>query len=394
MLSNRQLFYQHLAQTSLEPLAIEIEKAQGCYLYGVDGKKYLDLISGVSVSNIGHGHPTVIDAIKKQFDNHLHLTVYGEYIQSSQVQLAKLLASVLPKQLQSSYFVNSGSEAVEGALKLAKRFTNRTEIIAFHNAYHGSTHGALSVMGNETLKNKFRPLLPDIRFIFLNNLDALKNITSRTAAVIIEPIQGEAGIKIATKEFLKALSKRCEEVGALLIFDEIQTGFGRTGKLFCFEHYNITPDILVLAKAMGGGMPIGAFIASQEIMQSLAKDPALGHITTFGGHPVCCAAALANLQVLMESNLINEVQEKEKLFLKLLKHPSIKSIRSKGLLIAIEFKNSEINQKIIHKCISNGVIVDWFLFNSQSMRIAPPLIITEKEIKTACKAILDAIKSI
>ena len=391
MLTQRQLFFNHLAQTSETPLALEIEKAEGIYLTDVSGKRYMDLISGISVSNVGHRHPKVLAAIHQQLEKYMHLMVYGEFIQSPQVQLAKLLSDHLPENLSSVYFVNSGSEAIEGAMKLAKRFTGRTEIISFKNAYHGSTHGSLSIMGNEEFKNAFRPLLPDIRHIEYNNIIDLKHITTYTACVIIETIQGEAGAIIPQNDFLKLLKKRCNEVGALLVADEIQCGFGRTGKLFAFEHYDFIPDILCLAKGMGGGMPIGAFISSKEIMDSLTNNPHLGHITTFGGHPVSCAASAATLTVLLEEKLIEQVKNKEKLFRSLLKHPKIKSINGKGLLLAVVFESYEQNKKIIDKCIGKGVITDWFLFNSHSMRIAPPLTITEEEITTACQIILDCI---
>jgi acetylornithine/succinyldiaminopimelate/putrescine aminotransferase len=391
MLTQRQLFFNHLAQTSETPLALEIEKAEGIYLIDVSGKRYMDLISGISVSNVGHRHPKVLAAIHHQLEKYMHLMVYGEFIQSPQVQLAKLLSDNLPENLSSVYFVNSGSEAIEGAMKLAKRFTGRTEIISFKNAYHGSTHGSLSIMGNEEFKNAFRPLLPDIRQIEYNKINDLKQITTHTACVIIETIQGEAGAIIPQNDFLKLLKKRCNEVGALLVADEIQCGFGRTGKLFAFEHYNFIPDILCLAKGMGGGMPIGAFISSKEIMHSLTNNPHLGHITTFGGHPVSCAASAATLTVLLEEKLIELVETKEKLFRSLLKHSRIKSINGKGLLLAVEFESYELNKKIIDKCIEKGVITDWFLFNSHSMRIAPPLTITEEEITAACEIILECI---
>jgi len=391
MLTQRQLFLNHLAQTSETPLALEIEKAEGVYLKDTSGKQYIDLISGISVSNVGHRHPKVVSAIKDQLDKYMHLMVYGEYIQSPQVQLAKRLSEYLPKNLSSVYFVNSGTEAIEGAMKLSKRFTGRTEIISFKNAYHGSTQGSLSIMGSEEFKNAFRPLLPDTKQIEFNNVDDLKQITSRTACVVVETIQGEAGAIIPQSDFLKKLSTRCKETGALLIADEIQCGFGRTGKLFAFEHYNFVPDILCLAKGMGGGMPIGAFISSSKIMSTLTNNPILGHITTFGGHPVCCAASLATLNVLLEEKLVEKVEAKEKLFRKLLKHPKIKSVHGKGLLLAVEFESYEQNKKIIDKCIEKGVIVDWFLFNTHSMRIAPPLTITEEEIRFSCEVILKSV---
>jgi acetylornithine/N-succinyldiaminopimelate aminotransferase len=391
MLTQRQLFINHLAQTSETPLSLEIERAEGVYLMDTSGKRYLDLISGISVSNIGHRHPVVIRAIHDQLEKYMHLMVYGEYIQGPQVKLSKLLAELLPTNLSSVYFVNSGSEAIEGAMKLAKRFTGRTEIISFKNAYHGSTQGSLSIMGNEEFKNAFRPLLPDTKQIEFNNFSQLAQITERTACVFVEPIQGEAGAVVSQGDFLKQLRQRCNVTGTLLIADEIQTGFGRTGKLFAFEHYEFIPDILCVAKGMGGGMPIGAFIASKKIMSSLSTNPILGHITTFGGHPVCCAASYATIQVLMGEHLIEAVAEKEELFRKLLVHPKIKSIHGKGLLLSIEFDSYDQNKIIIDNCIANGVITDWFLFNSHSMRIAPPLSITIDQITEACEVILKSI---
>lgn len=391
MLSQRQLFLNHVAQTSETPLALEIEKAEGIYLYDVSGKKYMDLISGISVSNIGHRHPAVLDAVKQQLDKYMHLMVYGEYIQSPQVKLATRLSEVLPQNLNAVYFVNSGSEAIEGAMKLAKRATGRTEIISFKNAYHGSTQGSLSIMGNEEFKNAFRPLLPDTKQIEYNNIDQLKEITTRTACVVVETIQGEAGAVLPQNDFLKKLSERCKATGTLLVADEIQCGFGRTGKMFAFEHYEFVPDILCIAKGMGGGMPIGAFVSSKEIMHTLTHDPVLGHITTFGGHPVSCAAALATLNVITGEKLYEQVQAKEQLFRKLLVHPKIKNINGKGLLLSVEFDSYEQNKAIIDKCIENGVITDWFLFNAHSMRIAPPLTITNKEIEQACEVILKSL---
>ena len=394
MPTERELFYQHLAQTTPFPLALEIARAEGIYLYGKDGKKYMDLISGIAVSNVGHCNPEVVKAIKEQSEKYLHLMVYGEFVQNPQVELATLLCSLLPENLNSVYFTNSGAEAIEGAMKLAKRHTGRTEIIAFKDAYHGSTQGALSVMGNEKLKQAFRPLLPDCLTLTLSEGEetALKTITKKTACVIIETIQGEAGIREFNKEFLQSLRKRCEEVGALLILDEIQCAFGRTGSLFAFEHYGIEPDILCLAKSLGGGMPLGAFISSKEIMQSMSNNPMLGHITTFGGHPVCCAAGLAALKFLLrEKHLMDEAFQKGELIKELLSHPAIKEVRGKGLMLAVQFKNFETNKKIIDRCIQQGVITDWFLFCDDAMRIAPPLIITEKELKSACQVILECI---
>lgn len=392
MQSQRSLFLEHVAQTSDFPLCLEIEKAKGMYMYDVDSKKYMDLISGISVSNIGHRHPNVINAVKEQLEKYTYLMVYGEFIQSPQVKLAQLLTQHLPSSLSSCYFVNSGSEANEGAMKLAKRYTGRKEIISFKNAYHGSTQGCLSIIGSDEFKKPFEPLLPNIIQIEFNNENDLASITTQTACVIVEPIMGEAGVVAPKNDFLLKLRKKCTETGTLLIFDEIQTGFGRTGKLFAFEHFNVIPDILTLAKAMGGGFPIGAFISSIEIMSSLKTNPILGHITTFGGHPISCAAAFANLQTLLtEKELILSVQKKEQLFIELLKHPKIKAIRTFGLLIAVEFDSFETNKTIIDNCIANGLLTDWFLFNDKSMRIAPPLIITEEEIKLACKIILSSI---
>ena len=392
MQSQRSLFLEHVAQTSDFPLCLEIEKAEGMYMYDVDGKKYMDLISGISVSNLGHCHSNVINAVKEQLEKYTYLMVYGEFVQSPQVKLAQLLTQQLPSSLSSCYFVNSGSEANEGAMKLAKRYTGRKEIISFKNAYHGSTQGCLSIIGNDEFKKPFEPLLPNITQLEFNNENDLAAITTETACVIVEPIMGEAGVVAPKNDFLLKLRKKCTETGALLIFDEIQTGFGRTGKLFAFEHFNLIPDIITLAKAMGGGFPIGAFISSKEIMSSLKTNPILGHITTFGGHPISCAAAYANLQTLLtEKELISAVSKKEQLFVDLLKHPKIKAIRTFGLLIAVEFDSFETNKAIIDNCIANGLLTDWFLFNDKSMRIAPPLIITEEEIKLACKVILEAI---
>jgi acetylornithine/N-succinyldiaminopimelate aminotransferase len=388
MITNRQLFQQYLAQTSNAPLSLEIVKADGVYLYDADGKEYIDLVSGISVSNVGHRHPKVIKAITDQLDKYMHLMVYGEYIQSPQVLLAEKLIENLPASLNNVYFVNSGSEAIEGALKLAKKYTNRAEIIAFNNAYHGSSHGALSIMGNEEFKNPFRPLLPDVTSIEFNNIKQLNKITEKTACVVAETIQGEAGVIVPEKDFLIKLRKKCSETGTILILDEIQTGFGRTGRLFAFEQYDVVPDIFTIAKGMGGGMPIGAFVSSREIMNCLSEDPSLGHITTFGGHPVCCAAALASLKVIIENNLPTAAVKKEMLFRKYLKHKEIKNIRGKGLLLAIEWSENIENKEIIKRCINKGIITDWFLFNDQLMRLAPPLIISEAEIKRACETII------
>jgi acetylornithine/succinyldiaminopimelate/putrescine aminotransferase len=394
LLTNRQIFLNHIAQTSDAPLMLEIEKAVGIHLYDVNGKKYIDLISGISVSNIGHCHPKVVEAIKNQTEKFMHLMVYGEYIHYPQIAFAKLLTDQLPQKLNTVYFVNSGAEATEGAMKLAKRYTSRSEIIYFQNSYHGSTQGALSVMGDEGFKNAFRPLLPDTRMIRYGSEEDLNFITSKTAAIIIEPVQSESGVTTVSKEYFKNLRNKCNETGTLLILDEIQTGFGRTGTLFCFEQYGFVPDILLLAKGMGGGMPIGTFISSGEIMSSFKSNPALGHITTFGGHPVTCAAGKAALEVFLETKIYETVSSKEKLFLEKLKHPAIKKIRSKGLLIALEFDSFETNKKIIDACIENGIITDWFLFAPHCMRIAPPLIITEDEIISSCNIILQSIEKV
>jgi acetylornithine/N-succinyldiaminopimelate aminotransferase len=390
-LSQKQLFLQHVAQTSPAPLALEIVSANGIYLNDVSGKQYIDLISGISVSNIGHCHPEVVEAVKKQAETFMHLMVYGEYVHSPQVNLAKALTDLLPANLNAVYFVNSGTEATEGALKLAKRFTGRSEIISFKNAYHGSTHGALSVMGSEDFKTSFRPLLPDVKTIEFNNVNDLQHITHKTACVIIEPVQGEAGVVAANQSFLKKLRERCTETETLLIFDEIQTGFGRTGSLFAFEQYQVIPDILLLAKGMGGGMPIGAFVSSKEIMDSLTNNPVLGHITTFGGHPVCCAAALANLNVIVKNKLYLRAKEIESLIKQKIKHPKIKEVRVQGAIAAIDFDDEALNMQTISKCVEAGVITDWFLFNTQSMRLAPPLIITDEEFTKACDTILACI---
>ncbi len=395
MLTDRQLFLNNLAQTSDSPLALEIVKAEGVYLFDAYGKKYIDLISGISVSNTGHRHPAVVKAIKDQVDKYLHLMVYGEYIQSPQVKLAGALADLLPEKLNNCYFVNSGSEAVEGALKLAKRFTGRKKIVAYNHAYHGSTHGSLSIIGDKIYQIPFEPLLPGVEHIEFNSIDDLKVITTETACVIIEPVQGEAGIIVATQEFMTALRNRCDETGALLIFDEIQTGMGRTGTMFAFEKYNIIPDILLLAKGLGGGMPIGAFISSREIMQTLTVNPVLGHITTFGGHPVSCAAALASLGVIMDEKLAEGVQSKSDLFIQLLsKSLFISEIRVAGLMIALQLDNYAHVKRVIDRCIEQGLIIDWFLFNDSSIRIAPPLTINEEQIREACQVILKALDGI
>ncbi|QNN40715.1 aspartate aminotransferase family protein [Pedobacter roseus] len=388
MLTQRQLFLQHNAQTSPEPLMLEFVRAKGVYIYDSADKKHLDLIAGIGVSNVGHCHPAVVKAIKEQAETYMHLMVYGEYVQSPQVNFAKALADILPPGLSCTYFLNSGTEAVEGAMKLAKRYTGRKGFIACKNAYHGSTQGAESLMESDFYSSGYGPFLPHVSFIEHNNIADLEKITTEIAAVFIEPIQGEAGIRVADLSYMQALRAKCNETGTLLIFDEIQSGFGRSGKMFAFEHYNVIPDVLLLAKGIGGGMPIGAFISSREIMSVLSHTPILGHMTTFGGHPVCCAAGLATLRTLVDHHIVDEVEEKGQLFKQLLKHPAIKEIRGKGLMLAVEFENFETNKKIIDACILDGVLSDWFLHCSNSMRIAPPLIITKEEIEEACAIIL------
>ncbi len=386
------IFLKNIAQTTGSPFMLDIERAEGLYLYSPSGKRYMDLISGIAVSNIGHRHPRVVQAVKDQVDRHFHVMVYGEFVQSSSNLLAHRLTSLLPRNLNCCYFTNSGTEANEGALKLAKRVTGRTELISFRGSYHGSTHGSLSVSGNEYKKFAFRPLLPDVRFLKFNNPDDLKKITAKTAAVIIEPIQGDAGVRIPDVSFMKALRERCDETGALLIFDEIQTGMGRTGKLFAFEHFGVVPDILTSAKALGGGLPLGAFIASYEMMQSLTHDPMLGHITTFGGNPVSCAAAFATLDVIEE--VLPEAEKKGRLFESLLHHPRVKEIRRKGLMFAIEFESPDEVYQIVQLGIKKGIICFWFLSNPNSFRIAPPLTITEDEIREACRLIQECFDSL
>ncbi len=387
-MNNRQLFLQYVAQTSDAPMALEIVKAKGMYMWDAGGKQYLDLIAGISVCNIGHCHPAVVKAIGEQAETYMHLLVYGEFVQSPQVAYAKYLTDHLPAALNSVYFTNSGSEATEGAMKLAKRHTGRTEIIAFKNSYHGSTQGSLSIIGDEYWRNAFRPLLPDVQHLQHNSMDMLGSITERTACVIAETIQAEGGVLAPQKEWLQALRRRCTETGALLVLDEIQCGFGRNGTLWAFEQYGVIPDILLLGKALGGGMPLGAFIAGREVMWSLTNQPVLGHITTFGGHPVACAAGLAGMKALIEENMMAGIPGKEKLFLELLKHPNIKAVRSRGLMLALELEDFPAVQKVIAHCIANGVITDWFLFAANCIRIVPPLIISEEEIRKACGVLL------
>lgn len=394
MLTQRQLFLQHLAQTSDAPLALEIEKAEGVYLYDVAGKKYIDLISGIGVSALGHCHPKIVEAIKAQAAKYAHTLVYGEFIQSPQVQLAKYLTDLLPSVLSSVYFTNSGTEATEGAMKLAKRFTGKSEIISCYHSYHGSTQGALSINGDEYYKSAYRPLLPDTRQIRYNNFDDIKLITKKTAAIFLEPVQAEAGVIVPDKNYLQAVRERCDDTGTLLVFDEIQTGCGRTGNLFRFQSVNVVPDILLTGKAFGGGLPLAAFISSNEIMQVLQNNPVLGHITTFGGNAVCCAAGLASLKEIEEHKLYEAAEAKAQLFLQLLQHKAIQKINHCGLMMAVHLDNFDNLRKVIHECLENGLVTDWFLFASNCLRIAPPLMITEDEIHVSCAIINNALEKV
>jgi acetylornithine/succinyldiaminopimelate/putrescine aminotransferase len=383
-----------MGQTSPAPMLLEIIRAEGVFMYGPSGEKYIDLVSGVSVSNTGHCHPQVVKAVREQTEAYMHLMVYGEMVQSPQVKYAEKLAGILPPELNMVFFVTSGSEAVEGALKLAKRFTGRSRIISFRNAYHGSTHGALSIQGREYYRNAFRPLLPDTFQIPFNDVDSLSMIDRKTACVVIEPVQSEAGVIMPENGFLQVVREKCTETGSLLVFDEIQTGFGRTGYMFAIDKFGIIPDILVLAKALGGGMPLGAFISSSRIMSVLISDPPLGHITTFGGHPVCCAAGLASLEVIIKDDLIGSVRERSELFRRELVHPLIKEIRGDGLLLAVELSDPEFASLAVSRAPDYGLLLDYFLFCPSSFRIAPPLIITDEEIIYACsclKKLLDSI---
>jgi acetylornithine/succinyldiaminopimelate/putrescine aminotransferase len=390
-MNNRQLFLTHVGQTSEAPLCLEIVKAEGSTLYDVNGRSYIDLIGGISVCNVGHRHPKVVEAIKKQADEYLHIMVYGELVQTPQVRYAELLCRHLPQTLNSVFFTASGTEATEGAMKLAKRCTGRTQIISFKNSYHGSTQGALSVMGSEYWQQAFRPLLPDVLQLEYNNFDELDAISHRTACVIAETVQAEAGVNVPNPGWLKALREKCDSTGTLLVLDEIQCGFGRNGSLWAFEQLGIVPDILLLGKALGGGMPLGAFISAKNIMDSFTHNPVLGHISTFGGHPVCCAAGLAAFEVLLEDNLVNQVTAKEKLFRSLLQHPLIRSVNSRGLMIAVAFDSFETNKKVIDALIEKGVFTDWFLFAAHCLRIAPPLTITEEEIRKSCEVLMQVL---
>ena len=396
-MNQRALFLRHVAQTSAAPLSLEIAKAKGSSLFDVAGKEYIDLIGGISVANTGHGHPVVIEAIKQQLDQYLHVMVYGEVVQSPQVQYAKLLSDHLPEQHNSVYFTNSGAEAVEGAMKLAKRYTNRTKIIAAKNSYHGSTQGALSILGDEYWRNAYRPLLPGILHIDYNSYDWLDEIDPATACVILETVQAEGGIIKPQKEWIRAVRQKCTETGTLLVLDEIQAGFGRTGKLWGFQHFDVIPDILLLGKALGGGMPLGAFISDRQIMTTFTENPVLGHITTFGGHPVSCTAGHAALKVLLAEELTEGVAAKEALFKSLLQHPAIKSVRSFGLWMAIDLETFEVNKRLIDALLQNkeiGVFTDWFLFAASAFRICPPLTISDETIKQACAIIIKTLNTL
>ncbi len=395
----RKQFLEHVAQTSPSPMLVEVARASGSCFYTPEGKRYFDLVAGVSVSNVGHANPAVVEAVQRQAAEYMHVMVYGELVEAPQVEYAKLLSELLPAPLTSVYFVSSGAEAVEGALKLAKRYTGRSEMISMRRAYHGSTHGAMSMMGSpegEEWKGAFRPLLPDTRSLEFNDFEALEQITSRTACVLCEVVQGEAGIRLPNEGYLEALRARCTEVGALLIFDEIQTGMGRTGELFGSIKYGITPDIMTLAKAFGGGMPLGAFVASSTIMASLQSNPVLGHITTFGGHPVCCAAGLAAMRFMLDNKVVEGVEAKGALFERLLSgHPAVEEIRRSGLLMAIELGASAKLYELMELFKDHGIMSDWFLFCDTAFRISPPLTITEAEIEECCAIItqcLDKIK--
>jgi acetylornithine/succinyldiaminopimelate/putrescine aminotransferase len=393
-MNNRELFLQHVAQTSSTPIGLEITKAKGIHLWDTLEKKYVDLISGFSVCNIGHSHPAVVKAVQEQAAEYMHLIVYGEFVESPQVQYAKLLTDHLPASLNCVYFTNSGAEATEGAMKLAKRITGRSKMIAFHNAYHGSTQGALSIMGGEYWRNAFRPLLPDILHFDYDDDAVLESIDSSVACVILETVQAESGITVPRKEWLQAMRKKCDEHCVLLIFDEIQAGFGRTGTLWAFEPFDVVPDILLLGKALGGGMPLGAFIADKKLMSTLTYDPVLGHITTFGGHPVSCAAGKAAFEVLLTEGNLSTIKEKEKILQEQLNHTAIVEKRSHGLWMSLQFQDNTMNQEIVHRCVQNGLITDWFLFAPDRLRIAPPLIISEDELSAVCTMIIKSIDEV
>ncbi len=395
MLTQREIFFKHIAQTSPSPLALEIDSAKGTFIYDVSGKAYYDMISGISVSSVGHCNPKVVEAIRVQTEKYMHLMVYGEYIQTPQNHLAQKIVSLLPSNLSSVYFVNSGSEAIEGAIKIVRKYTNRSEIISCYNAYHGSTLGALSAIGSIEYKKWFAPVITGFSNIEFGKIEDLDKITKKTAAIIIEPVQAEAGIRIAKSDYWKTLQIRCKETGTLIIADEVQTGFGRTGKMFGFEYANFIPDIITFAKGMGGGMPIGAFVSSSKIMNCLTNNPILGHITTFGGHPVSCAASLACINAIIDEKLIDDIEYKSNFVVnKLQNAPLIKEIRNAGFLFAIEFESFKLNKQIIDNCIKNGVITDWFLFCDNSMRLAPPLTISMVELEDALNIIISVLKNI
>lgn len=390
----KQDFFRYQAQTTQFAAGFEVERAEGSYIYGTDGKKYLDFVAGVSANTLGHSHPKIISAIKEQADKYLHVMVYGEYAQEMPVKLTKLLAQATPQPLEVTYLVNSGAEAIDGALKLAKRYTGREEIVSFKNSYHGNTHGALSVSGNEYHKREFRPLLPLVKFIEFNDEKDLAQITQNTACVIVETIQGAAGFLVPEEGYLQKLKARCEEVGALLILDEIQPGFGRTGKLFAFEHYGIVPDILVMGKGMGGGVPVGAFMSSRTIMETLSHSPKLGHITTFGGNPLIAAASHATLKEVLESGLMDEVDAKEQLFRQLLVHPKIQQVNGRGLMLAVNLGTPEYTLEVAKRCMDKGLIVFWQLYRNEFLRISPPLTISQQEICEGCQIILEVLEEI
>ncbi|MCS6916656.1 MAG: aminotransferase class III-fold pyridoxal phosphate-dependent enzyme [Chitinophagales bacterium] len=390
----REAFLRHLAPTSQQPLLLNIVSARDIFLFDASGKAYVDLISGISVSHLGHGNPAVLAAINQQLQQHLHVMVYGEYLLAPQVRYAMRLAALLPRSLQTVYFTNSGSEAVEGAMKLAKRFTGRTEIVSFYRCYHGSTQGALSILGDESLRNAFRPLIPGCHLLPYNDISGLEHIGPQTAAVFVEPVQAEAGVIAGTESFLQALRRRCTQTGALLVFDECQTGMGRTGHLFCFQRYEIVPDVLILAKALGGGLPLGAFVSGYEQMQTLSVRPALGHITTFGGHPLSCAAGLAALEFLLNNRLIEEVKAKSQFFVSQLNHPLIREVRAEGLLMAVDLGDETICRRAVQACLEQGLAVDWFLFAPHCIRLAPPLTITGEQIAEVCRRMLTALHAV
>ncbi len=391
----RKQFLAHVGQTSPSPMLIEVERAEGTFFYTPEGRRYYDLVAGVSVSNVGHANPAVVRAVQEQAARYMHVMVYGELVERPQVRYAAKVASLLPQPIDSLYFVNSGAEAVEGALKLAKRFTGRTELIGMRRAYHGSTHGAMSMMGTpegEQWKAAFRPLLPDVQSIEFNDFAALERITRRTACVLAEPVQGEAGVRPPAAGYLEALRRRCDEVGALLIFDEIQTGMGRTGALFAMQRYGVTPDIVCLAKAFGGGMPLGAFAAPKRIMDALQTAPVLGHITTFGGHPVCCAAGLAALDYLLEHDVVAQVERKGALYEELLRdHPAVREIRRSGLLLAVELGDSARLYRMMELFAEAGIMSDWFLYCDTAFRISPPLTVSEEEVRDSARLIRECL---